>query len=104
MSAENTDNEYWDVVSDFIEQANKCTEDRTPGEVASALLNAAARYSAFYLAGSSESRKDLKEDKDALVQDVSREFKKRFAENLEEYIADYKIHFERDELLNPSAS
>ncbi len=97
MSAENTDNEYWDVVSDFIEQANKYTEGRAPGEVASALLNAAARYSAFYLAGSSESRKDLKEDKGVLVQDVSREFKKRFAENLEEYIEDYKIHFERDE-------
>tara|TARA_R110000868_G_scaffold404557_1_gene682855 strand:- start:368 stop:670 length:303 start_codon:yes stop_codon:yes gene_type:complete len=97
MPSANNDSNYWEMVSQFIEQANAHTEERTPGEVASALLNAAARYSAFYLAGSSESRKDLKEDKDVLVQDVSREFKKRFAEELEDYIENYKVYFEHEE-------
>lgn len=97
MSSSDNDSNYWEMVDQFIEQANAHTEERTPGEVASALMNAAARYSAFYLAGSSESRNDLKEDKEVLVQDVSREFKKRFAEDLEDYIENYKVYFKHDE-------
>lgn len=82
---------FWTLLEGFIIQANEKAEDVDLGIVASALMNASARFSAFYLAQSSESRKDLKEDKDTLVVDVSREFKKRFAENLEDYIENYKV-------------
>ncbi|MFL0804148.1 MAG: DUF3144 domain-containing protein [Agarilytica sp.] len=97
MSAEDTDQAYWNIVDTFLEQANAQTEKHDVGMVASALMNAAARYSAFYVAGSSESRKDLKEDKDVLVQDISREFKQRFASNLEDYIENYKIYLQHEE-------
>ncbi|MFL0800093.1 MAG: DUF3144 domain-containing protein [Agarilytica sp.] len=97
MSAENVDQDYWNIVDAFLEKANTETENSDVGMVASALMNAAARYSAFYVAGSSESRKDLKEDKDVLVQDISREFKQRFASNLEDYIENYKIYLLKDQ-------
>lgn len=83
---------YWDLVDALIERANSCAEDVDPGIAASAIMHAAARFCAFYAASSSESRNDLKEDKDSLVQDFSREFKKQFAENLEDYIDNYKVY------------
>ncbi len=97
MSAENADQDYWNIVDALLEQANAETEKHDVGMVASALMNAAARYSAFYVAGSSESRKDLKDDKDVLVQDISREFKQRFASNLEDYIENYKVYLLKDQ-------
>ncbi len=97
MSTSDTDQEYWNIVDAFLEQANTHSEKHDIGMVTSALMNAAARYSAFYVAGSSESRKDLKEDKDVLVQDISREFKQRFASNLEDYIENYKVYLVNDQ-------
>ncbi|MFL0810131.1 MAG: DUF3144 domain-containing protein [Agarilytica sp.] len=89
---------FWNAVDDFIESANQKSEDMTPSGAASAMMQATARYTAFYLAGSAESRKDLKEDKDDLIQDVSREFKRIFAENLEDYIENYKVYLKQDEV------
>lgn len=91
MSAKADEELFWSLLEGFIAQANEKAEEVDLGIVASALMNASARFSAFYLAQSSESRKDLKEDKDTLVLDISREFKKRFAENLEDYIENYKV-------------
>jgi len=88
----NEEDQYWDAVDEFISLANKRSEISNLGIVVSAMTQAAARFSAFYAASSSESRKDLKEDKDQLVGDFSREFKKRFAENLEDYIENYKVY------------
>lgn len=96
MSHDNAEDKFWDVVDQFIASANEATEQHDFGMVASAMLNAAARFSAFYVAGSSESRADLKEDKDALIADVSREFKKRFALDLEDYIENYKVYLGDD--------
>ncbi len=97
MTSEKKDQAYWDIVDGFIEHANTYSDEYDQGVVAAAIMNAAARFSAYYVAGSSESRKDLKEDKDVLIQDVSREFKKGFAENLEDYIENYKIYLAEDE-------
>lgn len=91
MSKKSDEELFWTLLEGFITQANTHAEEVDLGIVASALLNASARFSAFYLAQSSESRADLKEDKDSLVQDISREYKKRFAENLEDYIENYKV-------------
>ncbi len=91
-SAENTQETFWNMVDEFIKRANAMSEHESPGVVAAALLQAAARYSSFYVAGSSASRNDLKEDKEALIQDIAREFKKKFAANLEDYIDNYKIY------------
>lgn len=91
------------AVNALIENANRIAAEENPGLAASALMQAAARYASFYVASSSESRKDLKEDKDALIQDMTREFKAIFADNLDDYIENYKIYLpEKSEAENPS--
>lgn len=86
------DDKHQNAVNILIESANQIAADQNPGLAASALMQAAARYASFYVASSSESRKDFKEDKDSLIQDISREFKRLFSEDLEDYIENYKIY------------
>ncbi len=100
MSQDNPDDAFWNVVDQFISSANESAATQDIGLVASAMLNASARFSAFYVAGSSESRADLKEDKDVLIADISREFKKRFAEELEDYIENYKVYLRANDKEN----
>lgn len=87
---------YWELVESFIEKANAACEEDELGLVNGALMQAAARFNAFYLAASSESRKDLKEDKESSVRDFGGEYKKLLADNLEDYIEHYKVYM-RDE-------
>ena len=87
---------FWRFVENVIELANERAEELDPGLVSSALLQAASRYSAFYVAGSSESRKDLMEDKDDAIARFSGEFKKQFASDLEDYIENYKVYLRNE--------
>ncbi|MBU2985258.1 DUF3144 domain-containing protein [Saccharophagus degradans] len=96
-SSSDTQEQYWNLVEEFIELANKRTEECDLGAVSQALMYAAARYSAFYLASASESRKDLKEDKDDAIDRFSREFKRLFADSTEDYIENYKIYMRTEE-------
>lgn len=96
-SEKQAEESYWQLVEEIIELANKRAEELKPGVVSSALLQATSRYSAFYVAGSSESRKDLIEDKDDAIANISQEFKKQFASNLEDYIENYKVYLRSEE-------
>lgn len=87
---------YWNLVEGFVEQANTSLDEHDLGVVSDALMEAAARFAAFYAASSSETRKDLKEDKDDTVHDFGGEFKRKLAGNLDDYIENYKVYM-RDE-------
>ena len=88
--------QYWDLVESIIENVNAACEEHELGLVNGALMQAAARFNAFYLAASSESRKDLKEDREGSVRDFGAEYKKMLADNLDDYIENYKVYM-RDE-------
>ena len=87
---------YWGIVEAFLEQANNDLSEHDLGAVSDALMEAAARFSAFYAASSSETRKDLKQDKDDTIHDFGGEFKRKLSENLDDYIENYKVYM-RDE-------
>lgn len=92
---------YWGIVQSFVEQANQNLSDHDLGVVSDALMEAAARFSAFYAASSSETRKDLKQDKDDTIHDFGGEFKRKLSENLDDYIENYKVYM-RDENSTPT--
>lgn len=87
---------YWSIVEVFVEQANQNLSDHDLGVVSDALMEAAARFSAFYAASSSETRKDLKQDKDDTIHDFGGEFKRKLSENLDDYIENYKVYMRDD--------
>lgn len=95
LSAEET--QFWDAVDAFIDTANLASDTVDPGIVSSAMLYAAARFSAFYVASFAESRKDFLQDSDETVRHYSEEFKKLFQENMTDYGENYKIYMKEDE-------
>ena len=97
MSKPDQDEKYWDLVEEFILRANEKLEGADLGIVSSALLEASARFGAFYVASSSEDRKELKQDRDSTITDFGGEYKKRLADNLDDYIENYKVYMREEE-------
>lgn len=95
-SVSNIDERYWSLVQEFVALANAKLQDDDLGVVSEALMEASARFSAFYAAASSENRKDLKEDKESTVQDFGGEYKRRLADSLDDYIENYKVYMRED--------
>ena len=97
MNKSKTEDElYWDLVEKFIEVANEASGDIDLGIVNSAIMNAATRFNAFYISASSESRNDLKEDKDDAIQRFGANYKRLLADNLDDYIENYKVYMRED--------
>ena len=90
MSTE--EEQFWQVVESFIQQANNAAENVDTGIVLSALLEAGARYSAFFAASGTEDRNEFKAEVEATVQDFSVEYKKRLQQNVDDYLENYKIY------------
>ncbi|TVZ40787.1 uncharacterized protein DUF3144 [Alteromonadaceae bacterium 2753L.S.0a.02] len=93
----NEETQFWDAVDAFIDTANRATEDVDPGIISSAMLYAAARFNAFYVASYAESRKDFLEDSEDTVRHYSDEFKKLFQENMADYGENYKTYMKDPE-------
>lgn len=89
LSTEET--HFWEAVDAFIDTANRASEEIDPGIISSAMLYAAARFNAFYVASYAESRKDFLEDSEDIVRHYSQEFEKLFQENMADYGENYKI-------------
>jgi len=89
--------QFWDAVDQFIEIANKATEEGDIGIVRSAMVYAAARYSAFNLASVAENRREFLSDSEDAVEHLSREFSKVLAENMADYGENYKVYLRAEE-------
>ncbi len=88
------DNEkqFWGLVESFIAQANEATENIDTGIVVSALIESAARYSAFYSAAGAAERKEFKAELNTSIEEFSEDYKKRLVQNFEDYLENYKIY------------
>ncbi len=95
MSTE--DQALWDLVDRYIEISNDACNEMDPGQVAEALLYAAARFNAFMVAASSESRKDFIEDKEDAGRFISKQFNGMLFSNLDDYQENYKVYIRQDE-------
>lgn len=89
--------QFWTLVEGFIGQANAATEEVDIGIVHSALMEATARFGAYFTAANSESRKDLAEDIDPTVTAFGSEYKRKLAENLNDYHEHYKVYLREED-------
>ena len=92
MDNNEAQSQYWDLVDQFIDQANMASENMDMSIVLSSLLEASSRYAAFYAANSVENRKEFKTEHTNLVNDFSQEYTKRLQRNFEDYLENYKIY------------
>lgn len=91
MSKKN-EQQYWDLVEQFIAQANNACEAVEPGIAAAALLQAATRFNAFVVASSSLDRKSFIEDIEPSFEYLSKRFCENLDDNLQDYKENYKIY------------
>jgi len=92
----NDEEAFWSIFEQSIELANQNLDSVDCGVIASAMITAAARFGAFYAASSSESKQDLKEDKDEVVQRLGAEFKRKLAEDIADYVDNYKVYMKSE--------
>ena len=85
----NAEQQYWDLVENFINSANEACDDADPGLVAAALLNAAARFNAFVVAHSSLDKNEFSED----VEGTTNYLTGRYRDFLKEHMDDYRENY-----------
>jgi hypothetical protein len=89
MTTNNEDQFFWDLVEQFIQQANDACDDKDPGVVSAALLNAAARFNAFVVASTSLDKKEFAADVDETLNYLSGRYRDFLREHLEDYNENY---------------
>lgn len=89
--------QFWDLVDNFITQANEACDDLDPGLVSAALLNAAARFNAFVVASSSIDRKEYIEEIDSAQNYLTGRYRDLVRDNLDDYRENYKVYIRPDE-------
>jgi len=97
VSDNQDENQFWDLIDQFIEQANNACDELDPGVVSAALLNAAARFNAFVVAASSIDRKEFTEEIESSRNYLTNRYRELISENLEDYRENYKVFVRADE-------
>ncbi len=80
---------FWNLVDQFIEQANQSCDQADPGIVSAALLNATARFNAFIVANESLDKKEYAEEVDSALNYLTGRYREILREHLEDYRENY---------------
>ena len=91
------ENQFWDLVDAFIQQANDSCETLDPGMVSAALLNASARFNAFVVASSSLDRKEYIDEIESAQKYLTGRYAELVRNNLDDYRDNYKTYIRPDE-------
>jgi hypothetical protein len=91
------ENQFWDLVDRFIQQANAACDELEPGAVSAALLNAAARFNAFVVASASLDRNEFIEEIEPAQQHLTECYRTLLGDNLDDYREHYKIYIRTDD-------
>lgn len=88
--------QFWNMTDALLERANSFSEDADAGRIAEALMYAAARFNAYYVASTCEDRNDFKADRESSESVINEQFQKMLGANLDDYTENFKIYM-RDE-------
>ena len=90
MSTSKTDDNFYNRADEFINLANKQSDDISVSKVNSSLLFAASRFNAFIVSSMSNNIEDLKRDKDEAIKFFTDQYIKMLTENIDENIKNYE--------------
>ena len=89
-SANDNDQQFWDLAEQFVDIANGALEEADAGKVGAAMLYAAARFNAFVVASASLDRAEFIEDIDESMEYLSKQFRHMLGDNLRDFRDNYK--------------
>jgi len=92
-----SDEQIFDLVDKLVELANQATDDGLDaGSAHQALMYATARYGAFIVAASSESKQDYEQDIPESRSFFMDQFRQLLNENFDDYRSHYSDYLEND--------
>lgn len=94
---ESQNDALWGYIDQLIEDANQKTEELDIGEVGNALLYAAARFNAFMVAASCETRNDFKEDRADSQKFLMDQFRQMLLNHLDDYEENFKVYLRQED-------
>jgi Protein of unknown function (DUF3144) len=80
---------FWNLVDQFIENANQACDQSDPGIVSAAMLNAVARFNAFIVANESLDKKEFAEEVDSALNYLTGRYRELLREHLDDYRDNY---------------
>lgn len=90
-----TEQQFWDLVENLVENANHQAAQQGPALVSDALLYAAARFNAYTSAINTAERREFKEELPDIKNLLMQQFEAMLDANLEDYLENYKIYLEQ---------
>ena len=81
--------QFWKLADSFINLANQHYESDGDGKIGYAMLYAAARFNAFIVATTAGDKKDLAEETEQATEFFTEQYRKMFAENIEDYLENF---------------
>ncbi|HEY7886237.1 MAG TPA: DUF3144 domain-containing protein [Cellvibrionaceae bacterium] len=97
MTPSTDDQAFWDLVDEFINNANTACENLDPSLVSAALLQATARFNAFVVAASSLDRKEFIEEIDPAISYLGGRYREHLRDHLQDYRENYKVYIRANE-------
>lgn len=94
---ESQNDALWGYIDQLIEDANQKTEELDIGEVGNALLYAAARFNAFMVAASCETRNDFKEDRSDSQKFLMDQFRQMLLNHFDDYEENFKVYLRQED-------
>ncbi|MAN52484.1 MULTISPECIES: DUF3144 domain-containing protein [unclassified Marinimicrobium] len=93
MNQPHDEDTFWNLVDEFIENANQAVDQAgDPALVSAALLQACSRFSAFVVATSSLDRKEYTDEIPSALSFLSGQFHEQLEADLEDYREHYKVY------------
>jgi len=83
------DKEFYELADAHIALANTRMGEVKPAKVSATLLFAAARFNAFVISASAESKAQMLLDKESAIAYFMQEYEKNLRENIDEHLARY---------------
>lgn len=90
-----TEQQFWNLVENLVENANQQAAEHGPAVVSDALLYAAARYNAYTAAVSTTERKEFKDELADIKTLLMEQFETMLDANLDDYLENYKVYLDR---------
>ncbi|MDH5426289.1 MAG: DUF3144 domain-containing protein [Gammaproteobacteria bacterium] len=90
LNEDASDAAYWDRADQIIKLVNSQCDNEDNDKVASSLLYASARFSAFIVASMTNNVEEMKQDRDAAIKHFTEQFNSKLTENIDSYIENYE--------------
>ncbi|MBS63708.1 DUF3144 domain-containing protein [Salinisphaera sp.] len=96
MSGKSLSPAFRSRADEVIDIANRQSQSVSAGQVSASLMYATARFNAFQVAATAETRDDMAEERDNAIEYFTAQYRKMFEDHFDECMANFDRYTGRD--------